>query len=472
MGAEFGNNNGNKLNPMNAHTEITDPAVTAGATSTSSTAVPAPRARSSKTKNLMKRGGWFYFKKIHRHADGRKERVFVSLETKDLELARAKRDQLLRKLMNNDLSALKGPRASTPASIGQVLTAYATKIQTVSESLEDETIIKNLSAARTFLRWAHGSGGKKNAEINPDNLSAAVFADELVVAKFKANYVAAAGEDREAREARRRGASSLLRQVKSMFSKQALLIYRDLNLPDMEGFRTAAVMDAEDRVHVPINSGTLADMWSEMQVLKESHPQLYLIHALHKFLGLRNDEICNARVEWFKRAPWGQVFFSILRMPYWEPKRSQGHIPLTTEVAALFAPFVAGKQAQDFLVTAKHPTEREELVNHTHAEWIRKYLPAEDYAKAGYELRRWAAQTMDAKYGREASKAFLRHTPQGVAERHYFEHWYPWRRLGTNIGITIEEAKGLRQDNAPDAWMEGADALKGIGAPGVKVEAN
>ena len=426
-------------------------------------AAPAPvkarAARASRTKNLVARGGWWYFKKIHRHVDGRNERVFVSLETKDLELARAKRDEQLRRLVNGDLAALKGPRAATPATVGQVLTAYGTKINTVNESLEHDTMLKNLSACRTFLRWAHGKGGRKNEEINPDNLSMGIFADEMVVARFKANYVAAAGEDRAAREARRRGAGSILRQVKSMFSKQAMLLYRDLHLPAMENFRAQASMEAGDRVHVPIGAGTLAKMWDAMEAVKDAQPALYLVHALHKFLGLRNDEIRHARVEWFKRAPWGQVFFSVLRTEEWEPKRSQGHIPLTAEVAALFAPFVKGKAGKEFLVPAKHPTEREDLVDKVHAKWIRGFLPAGDYAKAGYELRRWAAQTMEAKYGREASKAFLRHTPQGVAERHYFEHWYPWRRLGNDIGITLEEAKGKAQTAVEEAWTEGASAL-------------
>ena len=421
--------------------------------------VKARPARASRTKNLVSRGGWWYFKKIHRHVDGRKERVFVSLETKDLDLARAKRDEQLRRLVNGDLAALKGPRAATPATVGEVLSVYGTKINTVNESLEHDTMLKNCSACRTFLRWAHGAKGKKNEVMDPDNLSMAVFADDMVVAKFKANYVAAAGEDRMAREARRRGAGSILRQVKSMFSKQAMLLYRDLHLPDMTAFRAQASMDAEDRVHAPISQGTLAAMWEAMEKVKETQPALYLVHAMHKFLGLRNDEIRHARVDWFKRAPWGQVFFSVLRTEEWEPKRSQGHIPLTAEVAALFAPFVKDKQAKDYLVPAKHATEREDLVDKVHAAWIRGFLPAGDYAKAGYELRRWAAQTMEAKYGREASKAFLRHTPQGVAERHYFEHWYPWRRLGTDIGITLEEAKGKAQTAVEDAWTEGASAL-------------
>jgi hypothetical protein len=50
-----------------------------------------------------------------------------------------------------------------------------------------------------------------------EKLAAELLTDELV-SKFKANYIAAAGEDRVAKEERRRGAASLLRQMRSVFS--------------------------------------------------------------------------------------------------------------------------------------------------------------------------------------------------------------------------------------------------------------
>lgn len=433
-------------------------------THASRTAAPTTpaKARNKKLTNLLKRNGWFYFKKIIKRPNGQKERVFVSLETKDLELAKAKRDQLLRQLINDELAAIKGPRLNAVGTIGDIMETYRTKIHTVNESLEDSSVRGNLSALKSFLTWAHGEKGVKKEDLNIEAISAQIFADELWVGKFRQNYLAQAGDDREAREARRRGAASILRQVKSLFSKQAMLIYRELNLPNLDAFRAASSMETEDRVHRTITPSTMGEMWHAMVKLKTGaavespEAQLWLVHNLTKFLGLRNDEIKHARVEWFKRAPWGQIFFSVLRTPYFEPKRSQGHIPLTAEVAQLFAPFCEGKQPGDFLVTAKHVTEREILVDKTHADWMRQFLPAGEFAKAGYELRRWAAQTIEARYGAEAGKAFLRHVPQGVAERHYFEHWFPWRRLGNDVGITLEEAMGGKLDATPEAWTEGA----------------
>jgi hypothetical protein len=182
---------------------------------------------------------------------------------------------------------------------------------------------------------------------------------------------------------------------------------------------------------------------------------------LHKFAGLRNDEICQARVEWFMRAPYGQVFIAITRRPYFEPKQTEGHVPIHSSVAALLAPFVAGKAPTDFLVDATSVTARQELVDRTHAEWIRQFLPADKFAKAGYELRRWAAQVMELRYGKDAAENFLRHKRSGVAAAHYLDEWARWQRLGSDVGITPEDARGQTGCAILGTWKSGAEALTG-----------
>lgn len=437
--------------------------------------VPAGRRRSQgrhkrEMRNLIKRGRIWYFKKMVGGAQ-----AYVSLDTEDLELAKAKRDEKLRQANRDELDKIKGPRSARTATIEEVLTQYA-KVATVVDRIEASTVKANAAALKNFLRWAHGTHGRRDDALVVDRLKAEVLTDELV-AKFKVNYVAAAGEDRVAREERRRGAASLLRQMRSVFSERARLLYKDLALPKLDNFLTAAHIEAERRAHLLIQNCVLARMeevmtkqldppmvWGELgDIGREQRQALWLVHVLHKFAALRNEEIEQVRVEWFCRAPWGQVFLSVITRPYYEPKGSPGHVPLTTGVAQLLAPFVQNKQPGDFLVLPKGTkTDRENLVNRVHAEWIRQFLPADQYAKAGYELRRWAAQTMETRYGREAAEAFLRHAPKTVAERHYFERWYPWRRVGTDVGITLEDARGVKEDPGANLWIQGADALSGL----------
>lgn len=421
-------------------------------------------------RNLFKRGHVWYFKKMVRG-----KLAFVSLETEDLELAKAKRNQKLKLAARDEMELIKGPRGSQSATIGEVLAQYE-KIATVVDRIEPATVKANLSALKNFLRWAHGQHGRRDDAILVERLKAEVLTAELA-AKFKVNYVAAAGEDRVVKEERRRGAASLMRQMRSVFSDRARLLYKDLVLPKLEDFLTAAQIDAQRRAHLPITNCVLATMeevitkqldppmvWGELgDTGLEQRQALWLVHALHKFAALRNEEIEQVRVEWFCRAPWGQVFLSVITRPYYEPKGSQGHVPITNGVAQLLAPFVQDKQPGDFLVLPKGTkTDRENLVNREHAEWIRQFLPAEQYAKAGYELRRWAAQTMETRYGRDAAEAFLRHAPKTVAERHYFERWYPWRRVGTDVGITLEDARGVKEYPGANIWVQGAEALAGL----------
>ncbi len=416
----------------------------------------APRSqRRHSMKNLTRRGRVWYFKKL---VQGK--RVFVSLDTEDLTLAKARRDDKIRQATRDELHKIKGPRGDS-ATIAQVLKAYEDGAQSASDRIEGSTVATNAGSLKNVIRWAHGTAGKRNEEMDPGAVKVNALDDELV-AKFKANFLATAGEDREVREQRRRSARSILTQARSVFSAAAMILYKGLNMPDVTVFRKAAKMQAENRVHKPIATATLKQMAKDMESMRTENPELWLVHLLAKHVGLRNDEIKQARVEWFNRAPWGQVFFSVTTRPYYEPKGSQGHVPICTEVAAMIAPFVADKKPQDFLIKAANPTDRAELVDRTHANWIRKYLPAGEYAKAGYELRRWSAQVIEERYGRDAAEAFLRHSPKTVAERHYFERWFPWRRCGTDVGVTLADAAGKTEKQEANLWVEGAAALEGL----------
>lgn len=406
-------------------------------------------------RNLIKRGRIWYFKKM---VHGKQ--AYISLETEDMDLAKAKRDQRLKQASRDEMDKIKGPRSGM-ATIGEIIASYQ-KLDTAAARIEASTITANVAALKNFLRWAAGTPGERNDSADVEGMKADGLTVELVT-KFKTNYLATAGDDRLAREKRRRGAASWLRQARSLFSAQAQLQYKDLTMPDLKNFLTAANLSAEQRVHLPITNEILMAMDKAAELLRESNPDLWLVHALHKFCGLRNDEIAQVRVEWFSRAPWGQVFLSVETRAYYEPKGSSGHVPITTGVAQLLAKYVTGRGPADFLVLPEGTkSDRAELIDRTHAEWIRQFLPADKYVKAGYELRRWSAQVMETRYGRDAAEAFLRHAPKTVAERHYFERWYPWRRVGSDVGVTLEDARGVKEDNVANIWVQGADALAGL----------
>lgn len=409
--------------------------------------------RTFSVRFLLLRNHTWYFKK---RVNGKP--MQVSLATEDLELAKVKRDQILKQLANDEANRIRGPRTKT-GTIGDALTKYTEGIRKLADRIEPATVASNANTTRSFFRWALGKDGERNLTVDVEKLSTDTLTPAMV-AKFKENYLASAAGDREAMESRRRGAASILRHTRSVFAEKCMPLYRDLILPDMKEFRGACQMRFEQRVHLPIAADRLAEMHQAIEKVKETNPDLWLVHFLHKVTGLRNDELCQARVEWFNRAPWGQLYLSVLTRPYFEPKGSSGHVPLHSSVAAVLAPIVSGRKAEDFLIAPKATkTTREELVDREHADWIRQFLPRDKYAKAGYELRRWAAQKMEEKYGKDAAEAFLRHSPKTVAERHYFERWYPWRRLGDDVGITLTDTQGQTANEPLGIWANGAAAF-------------
>jgi hypothetical protein len=407
-------------------------------------------------RNLVKlRGGIWYFKKLVKGKETR-----VSLGTADVELAKAKRDELERLATAGELAAIKAKSVRRVTStIGEVCAVYETGILGAADRIEPSTVRANVNSLKSFARWAKGSIKGRNEDLNVEGVSCEELTADLAN-KFKQHYVASAGTDRVAIEARRRGAKSVMLQARSVFSDQAMPLYEKLVLPDLKGWRAATLMEAEARVHATIEGGTRRAMCAAIEELRKTNKRLWLVHTLTKMAGLRNDELCQARVEWFQRAPWGQVFFSVVTRPYFSPKGSEGHVPIAMEVAKELFEFVKGKGAQDFLIEARSAEGRWDVVNREHAQWIRQFLPAARFAKAGYELRRMAAQAMETRYGREAAEAFLRHSPRTVAERHYLERFFPWRRFGEDVGIRWADVNGAAEaGKEPEEWRAGAEAL-------------
>lgn len=424
--------------------------------------------RTGNDKFLFLRNGVFTFKK---RVPGRASPLQVSLDTTDRSLAREKRDQILKDLATKELAEIRGPRTKK-ATVGELLDAYyrpeqkrsAAKVMAAISTvtrIEDRTAKKCLNDVLNFLEHAEITTGRATLM--------STMLDSATVRAFKKNYLAAAGEDREALERRRRGAETLLRNVRAVFSRHAMPLYRDLFLPKLEDFLREARVDADDRKHVAISPDALRAIDAAIQVKDQTvgplpayevAPELWLVHALAKFAGLRNDEICEVRPEWFVRAPWGQVFLGVLRRPYFEPKQSEGFVPIHSAVAALLSPFVKDLKPTDYLVLPKGTvTDRANLVNRTHAAFMRRFLPADQFAKAGYELRRWAAQIFELRHGKDAAENFLRHKRAGVAAAHYLDEWARWRRIGPNLGVTLEDARGNSNVEVLGTWQQGAAAL-------------
>lgn len=432
--------------------------------------------RTRKDRFIFLRNGVLTFKK---RIDGQRSPMQVSLGTTDLALAREKRDEILRQIDAGELDKIRGPRLGQ-VKIGQVLAAFA-GVRALKK-ITDKYVKQCLANTWSFLRWAHGAE-LSVAEMEQWSVDRLFSAETFAL--FRQAYFAEVGDDPEAMKSRERGAASLLRHVHAVFSEDIRQLYKHLALDwrTVDAWLKESSIKAEDRVHATLETAAIREMHAAITPFYESWPDFWLAHMLHKVAGLRNEEICQLRVEWFARAPWGQVFIECRTRPYYEFKGSDGSIPIHSSIVPLLAKFVSGSNGQpkaptDFVLGTSRPDNwaelvgyscpkwntskldpREELVDRIHAQWIRRWTPPEKFAKRGYELRRWAAQVMELKHGRDAATSFLRHARGSVAERHYLEEWNKWKHLGNDLGITLQEVQGNSNITMLGDWQQGAAAL-------------
>lgn len=352
------------------------------------------------------------------------------------------------------LDGAKLRRAVVMATIGEILAAHECAEKAGRLGVKPRVAAGYRHALVRVVAWAHGlleQADGDDARRWPDEaavarLPASVLTEDLV-AEFEARYVASAGGDYLARDRRRRGVEALLRNARAMLGD--LRIYRGLELPKLKGFLEAKIRRGPKVRHEDLSDAAVAEMAAAAQELREQEPALYLVHLLHRHLGMRNDEIVNARREWVERlarpetvelasvkrevvtladgsrreicAPETRLVPAVMaieRRSYWVPKQSTGRVPIAPCVLAELERWLVG-DALEHLVPAPTPTARWELVYLRHADFVRPWTA--HLAKRGYELRRWAATRVRLMMrSREAGDLFLRHAGKSVAEAHYF----------------------------------------------------
>jgi hypothetical protein len=359
------------------------------------------------------------------------------------------------------LEESKVRRARVVCSIGELLDAHERAEQHGRLHCQARAAATARAALCRAIAWRQGwhalREGMQREWIDTERVracSAAVLEEPEFIGELELAYVAPAGADFLAQDVRRRGLVSLLTNARAMF-KESLLstIYRNLVLPELKHFlavqpRPAVV--AEKRV---LSDDAVREMARVALGLKESNPRLYLVHVLHRHLGLRNIEIEAARVEWIerfaapreieiaageaeevtladgrtirvvlaekmKRVAVGQV--NVKRRSYFKPKRSAGCVAISADVWAEIARWVEHRRPDEPLVPAASATERRELIYIAHADFVRPWTA--EHAKKGYELRAWGATVVERLHkSREYAEYFLRHGKQTTAEQSYLE---------------------------------------------------
>lgn len=341
------------------------------------------------------------------------------------------------------LKETKMHKDAPAATIGELLKAHEGSLHSFNLTVEAETARGYRNALRRLLVWArHADLVKEECErlhLSPadreriDRESSAVLTEELVEGFFR-NYLAPAGKDRQERDRRLQGAIATFRLARMMFEPDAMKCYRGLALPAAEAlskFLKASTPQAPKLQTQEITTTMMREMAAAALKLKRDRASLYLVHLLFRHAGLRNDEIEHAQVGWIERLAEPKTvhladgskrevvaFINVVQNASWSPKASEGRVPLSADVLAELEPWLQRRAAAELLVPASTKTDRWELINIGHNDFVRPWLGG--FRKRSYELRRWAA-TMVATLHQsgEMAEHFLRHAPTTTAGRHY-----------------------------------------------------
>lgn len=353
--------------------------------------------------------------------------------------------------------ALAGTKLRQPkpvATIGQMVQAHALAEQAGKLHVRARPAQGYRLALIRLVAWGKGlhtmAPGKTRRTMDAEAVSKlplTVLTERDFVPEFERTYTAPAGADRMRREQLLRGAHSLLTNARAMFEPVALRAYQGLVLPDLESFMTTQMKVAREVEHGRLDDAAVREMALAALELRESDPDLYRVHLCFRHLGLRNDELLEARQEWIEevqrevKLPGGETrklaladgttieatvpivrpvggLMNLTLRPYWEPKRSAGVVAIAPEIMAELAEWRTGREPLDHLVPARTKTERWELIYIRHADFVRPWTA--HLAKRGYELRRWGATKLALLHqSEEMAELFLRHAKRTTAQKHY-----------------------------------------------------
>jgi integrase len=265
--------NGNTI----GHTPVT-PVVT----------VPTAKARKKRKdrRNLILRGDIWYFKKV---VNG--ERKFVSLGTDDFALAKAKRDENLRKVSRSEMDQIKGVRSQS-ATLAEIFKAYDALGGITKKAMNGYKSMM-LTVCRKTL-------GKDNPEaISLDELTKKVARDyqDLVRKQYETEAGDNEKDRRSARDRADRTTKSTLRQAKALFSVERGLVdrYREAGLVVPECVEEFCGYKAQGKittkVYFPPSDDVMRTTFVKIEELRLSEPEVYDLFWTALGTGCRRNEV-------------------------------------------------------------------------------------------------------------------------------------------------------------------------------------
>lgn len=249
------------------------------------------------------------------------------------------------------------------------------------------------------------------------------------------------------------GLNACIRNAKAVFSPRVMkLKFQQVRLPDLRAFRAAPFLRWKAKGFIPWPAGVYEAMHAASEKLRTENPELWLVNAMLRRLGLRDEELLSARRDWIElqaihagdgmgppmMRSWLVVHdregraaeddeddegFEILK--HGKPRK----LELDPELMFHLLPRTGHLIGDGWTEHARYT-----FIYRQHNTWMRKFIP--NRAKANHELRMWAGSLIYMRDGLEAAAAFLGHRSTATTERFYAAF------LSTSRGLSGHEVSG------------------------------
>lgn len=368
----------------------------------------------------MKRDGIWYF---HKFVNGKREfggrKTPFSLETTDLELAKAKRDMILRAANGAEVDRVLGRNSRPPATLKEIFAAYRAA-PTVRAS--KDTRDRNIADLERMVRAVKGP------VFDVEKASSEILTKQLVKDWQVARGATAAAEhaaDKAALEAAKRSLNSLLTHVQSLFSREARDDYGKLYLPpNIPEFATAlpvAARKAEEPVQ--LTDDFVSGLLAAADELAAADGGAWTAFQLMTWGGLRNTEALHARTNWLEQVPAGYRM-SMKPAADFLPKGNSRAVILPATIAERIlalqpANDPATGEKDDHLVPAKDASDRHDAIYRRLNTWLKLQGVAEEAGKIAYRLRKYFLSKVAEQQGLLFAQAAGGHSRLETTQTHY-----------------------------------------------------
>ncbi len=380
---------------------------------TVTTEVVTRKPRKRELKNLTRREGIWYF---HKRVNGKKEfngrATPFSLETRDLVVAKAKRDAILKAANGAAVDRLLGRDSRNAAKCSEIFEAY---LKTPTVRANAQTRKANIADLKRMVRVVRG------AEFNVEEMSSTELNWKLVDQWQTRRLAIAAkecGQDLAGLEAQKRSFNSLLTHVQSLFSKEAIAAYRSLHLPpNIEEFSKALPIPARKQEEpTQLTDQFVSDLLSAVADLQTLDAGAWAAFQLMTWGGLRNKECFHSRKTWLEKI---QLGYRLAMRPTDDflPKGNSRAVILPAEIVE--AMFANMKEGDDHLVPARTMTDRHDACYRRLNQWLKARGVGEDANKIAYRLRKYFLAKVAEQQGVLLAQAAAGHASQQTTQDHY-----------------------------------------------------